>query len=65
MIDPYQAAEWGFNVLLALGLSVIALRVFKMAPVWALVIGMVVFTGFQFPFRTHAVLLEIPRPKTN
>jgi hypothetical protein len=65
MTDPYQAAEWGFNALLAIGLSLIALRVFKMADVWALVIGMVVFTGLQFPIRTHTVLLEMPRPKSN
>jgi hypothetical protein len=65
MIDPYQAAEWAISALIALAVSLVALRLFKLAPTWALVIGMVVFTGLQFPLRTHAVLPEMPRPKSN
>ena len=62
MIGLLDAMEWGVAALLALGASLIALRVFKLSPVWALVIGMIVFTGLFFPIQTHAVLLELPRP---
>jgi hypothetical protein len=65
MIDPYQAAEWAISALIALAVSLLALRRFKLSPTWALVIGMVVFTGLQFPITTHAVMLEMPRPKSN
>lgn len=65
MVEPYQAAEWAFSALLALAVSLVALRFFKLAPTWALIIGTVVFTGLQFPLRTHAVLLEMPRPKSH
>ncbi len=65
MIDPYQAAEWAISALIALGISLVALRLFKLAPTWALVIGMVVFTGLQFPIQTHAVKLDFPPPRSN
>jgi len=64
-IDPMLAAEWGVSALIALAAALSALRWFKLAPLWAVVIGMVVFTGLQFPIKTHAVLLEMPRPKSN
>lgn len=57
--------EWGFAALLALGASIVALKAFKLAPIWAVVIGIAVFTGLQFPIKTHAVMLEMPRPKSN
>ena len=64
-IDPILAVEWGVSELIALAVAIAALRWFKLGPIWAVVIGMVVFTGLQFPIKTHAVMLEIPRPKSN
>jgi hypothetical protein len=64
-IDPVRAAEWGVSALIALAAAIAALRWFKLGPIWAVVIGMAVFTGLQFPIRTHAVMLEMPLPKSN
>lgn len=54
--------EWTTAALLALGAAMLALKVFRLAPVWSLVIGMAVFTGLWFPIQTHAVMLAMPRP---
>ena len=64
-IDPMLAVEWGASALITLAVSIAALRWFKLGPIWVVVIGMVVFTGLQFPIKTHAVLLEMPRQKSN
>jgi hypothetical protein len=64
MIAYYDVIEWGVGALLALGASFIALKVFKLAPLWAVVIGIVVFTGLQFPIKTHAVLIHVPPPNS-
>ena len=55
------AGEWLFTALLAFGAAAI-LKFFKLAPLWALAIGMLVFTGLQFPIQTHAVMLDMPTP---
>ena len=61
MIVFFDVIERGVTALLALGAALVALKGFKMAPVWALVIGMVVFAGLWFPIQTHAVRLDMPR----
>lgn len=65
MIAYLDLIEWGFSALLALAASLIALRVFKSAPMWAVVIGIIVFTVLRFPIPTHAVKLNMPAPKSN
>ncbi len=62
MIEFLTAMEWVVSALLALGAALIALKVFKWGPVWALVVGMAVFTGLFFPIQTHAVRIDLPRP---
>ncbi len=56
----YVLLEWGFTALLELGAAVIALKFFKLNPLWAVAIGMVVFTVLNFHIPTHAVLLNMP-----
>jgi hypothetical protein len=65
MIAYFSVIEWGLSALLALGAALIALKIFKLGPVWALVIGMVIFTALQFPITTHAVKLDMPPPRSN
>ncbi len=57
----YEVIEWGLAALLALGVAVAVLKLTKLGRLLALVIGMLVFTGLQFPIKTHAVMLEMPR----
>ena len=52
---------WGVTAALALCASLLALKVFKLNPLWAVVIGMVVFTGLNFHIPTHAVLIKMPQ----
>lgn len=52
--------EWLFGALIAFGAAFVALRYFKLSPLWALIIGMVVFTGLNFPLTTHAVRVDMP-----
>ena len=54
--------EWLIAALLALGASLLALKKFKVAPTWAVVIGISVFAILHFPIRTHAVMLTMPNP---
>ncbi len=61
MIDLSLAIEWAVAAVAASGAAFVALRYFKFSPLWALIIGMVVFTGLQFPIQTHAVKLVMPR----
>lgn len=61
MIAAYYLLGWGITALLALGASLIALKVFKLPPIWAVVIGMVIFAGLNIPIKTHAVLQQMPR----
>jgi hypothetical protein len=63
MINWLDAVEWAVAALLALGAALLALRVFKWGPILSLVIGMIVFTGLFFPITTHAIRLDMPRPK--
>ena len=65
VIGYFDLIEWGIAALLSLGATLIALKVFKLAPAWAVVIGIVVLTGLYLPLRTHAVRIEIPQPKSN
>lgn len=65
MIAYLDLIEWGVAALLALTASIIALRAFKLAPIWAVVIGIIVFTALHFPIQTHAVKLDMPAPKSN
>ncbi len=59
MIDTFLAIGWGVTALLALGATLVALKVFRLSPVWSLVIGMAVFTVLHFPID---VKLDMPRP---
>jgi hypothetical protein len=63
-MTAYGLIEWAMAAILALGASLVVLKVFRFAPVWAVVIGMVVFTGLQFPIKTHAVLIDMPPPNS-
>jgi len=65
MVMLFNGIEWGTAALLALGAAILALKVFKLSPIWALVVGMVVFTGLQFPIQTHAVKLNMPLPRSS
>ncbi len=62
MITFLTSVEWVVAALLALGAAILALKVFKVSPIWALVIGMAIFTGLQFPIQTHAVKVDMPAP---
>lgn len=62
MIIFFTALGWLIAGLLGLGAAILALKVFKLSPIWALIIGMVVFAGLQFPIQTHAVKLDMPVP---
>ena len=53
------AIEWAVAAAVAFGAAFIALRYFKLSPLWALVIGMVIFTALQFPLATHATMAVI------
>jgi len=57
----YDVIEWSFAALVALGVALAVLKLTKLGPLWALLIGMLVFTGLQFPLKTHAVKLDMPR----
>jgi hypothetical protein len=57
----YSAIAWGTSALVALGASLLALKVFKVPPIWAVVIGIVVFTALGFPIPTHAVRVDMPQ----
>jgi hypothetical protein len=61
MIAIFNLLGWAFAALLALGASLLALKIFKVAPVWAVVIGIAVFTVLRFPIPTHAVRVDMPR----
>ena len=65
MIAYLDLIEWGVAALLSLAASLIALRAFKLAPMWAVVIGIIVFTVLHFPIQTHAVKLDMPASKSN
>ena len=60
-IDLAQAIEWAVAAALAFGAAFVALRYFKLSPIWALAIGMAIFTGLQFPLVTHATVARIQR----
>ena len=59
-MSAYALIDWGMAAGLALVASLIALKVLKLAPLWAVVIGIVVFTGLHFPIMTHAVI-QVPK----
>jgi hypothetical protein len=61
-MSAYELIEWGTAAILALGASLVVLKVFRWTPIWAVVIGMIVFTGLQFPIKTHAVMIDMPPP---
>ena len=65
MVLAFNALGWAVCALIGLGAALAALKYLKLSPVWALVIGMAVFTLLQFPIPTHAVKLDIPASKTN
>jgi len=60
MILAFNALSWAVGALIGLGAALTALKYFKRSPVWAVVIGMTVFTLLQFPIPTHAVKLDMP-----
>ena len=63
-IDPVNlslAADWAIGAAIAFGAAFVALRYFKLSPLVALIIGMVIFTGLQFPITTHMTKLVMPR----
>jgi len=59
-INLSLAMEWAVAAIVAIGVALVALRYFKLSPLWALIVGMVIFTGLQFPITTH-VTLPMPR----
>jgi hypothetical protein len=61
----YRALIWAVCGLFGTGAALVALKYFKLSPVWALVVGMAVFAGLQFPIETHAVMHQIPLPPSN
>lgn len=61
-LDQSLVLDWLIGASLAFGAAFVALRYFKLSPFWALLIGMLVFTGMHFPIQTHAALVEVPRP---
>jgi len=65
MIIAYDSIMWAVTALLSLGVSLIALKMLKLSPLWAVLIGMVVFAAIWFPIRTHAVMIKMPAPTTN
>ena len=59
-IEPINlslAIEWAVAAIVAFGAALVALRYFKLAPLWALIVGMAIFTGLQFPITTHATVV--------
>ena len=65
MVTVFNLIEWVISDLLAFGIAFIALRKFKVSPVWAIVIGIVVATALLFPIQTHAIKLDLPDPSSN
>ena len=61
MILAFNALGWAVCALIGLGAALVALKYFKLSPLWAVVIGMAVFALLQFPIPTHAVKLDMPR----
>jgi hypothetical protein len=61
MIELLNGIEWIVTALVALAVTLIAFKAFKLSPVWSLAIGMAVFTVLNFPIPTHAVWVEMPR----
>jgi hypothetical protein len=62
-MDPVNtslAIDWAIGAVIAFAAALVALRYFKPSPLWALMIGMVIFTGLQFPITTHAVRIDMP-----
>jgi hypothetical protein len=60
-LDQSLVLDWLIGAALAFGVAFVALRYFKVSPFWALLIGMLVFTGLHFPIGTYATKLVIPR----
>ena len=58
-INLSLAIEWAVSAVIAFGAAFVALRYFKATPLWALVIGMVIFTGLRFPLATQATMAVI------
>jgi hypothetical protein len=54
---------WAIGAVIAFGAAFIALRYFKLSPLWALIIGMVIFTGIQFPFPLYTTAARVEVPK--
>ena len=65
MIYALQLAVWGTAALIGLGVALFALKVLKLPPIWALILGMVIFAGIQFPIATHAVRIDMPSKNSN
>jgi hypothetical protein len=60
VLDQSMMIDWAVGAVIAFGAAFVALRYFKLSPLWALIIGMVIFTGLDFPFpimMTHAVVV--------
>ena len=60
-INLSLAIEWAVAAAISFAAAFIALRYFKLSTLWALVIGMVIFTGLQFPLVTHVTMARIQR----
>ena len=60
-LDQSLVLDWLIAALIAFGIAFVALRYFKLSPFWALLIGMLVFTGLHFPITTHATMLVMPK----
>lgn len=62
MIELSLAIDWALTAIIAFGVALVALRYFKLSPLWALMVGMIVFTGLHFPIPIHtfAARVEVP-----
>lgn len=62
MIDLFFVLDWVVAAALAFGAAFVALRYFKLSPLLALIIGMVIFTGLHFPLYVFTARVVIPAP---
>jgi uncharacterized membrane protein YjjB (DUF3815 family) len=61
-VIAFNILEWALAALLALVVSLIAIKRFKMRPIWAFFIGAAIFACLTIPIPTHAVRVDMPAP---
>ena len=63
VIELSLVIDWAVCALVAFGAAFVALRYFKLSPLWALAIGMLVFTGLNFPIPVHTFAAKVAMPR--